>query len=353
MAGPLLTFTNVPVWLFAFVMGAFTRDAFQVTGLGSLILVIFWLSDFAYTTVTITSSIELWYNVLLVPLVLLGGLAGQEFSRMFQLPRLISFSSPMPYDFGKTDRIKQADAAVDWIAQLAGIVFIAASLGINFWAGRTFGPPSGLSPIGEDLITPGIIITVIVFVLLVLLTIVLIQIGQLPSVLSAKYLWLSLPIPLSCLIQTYGQYTWGWNNGWPEFLWYGLLTVAFPITALLAVYVPVRITAESAEAILVDAFYDSEKIESSRAFAWIYFGSMYATVVVGTLIFNLVAMWRDETPDVGCYVLMGFSGFVIIFSIIFGNVAFKTMTRVIGWTNRKLKVSVNGVYTQIDLRTMA
>lgn len=353
MAGPLLTFTNVPVWLFAFITGAFTRDAFQVTGLGSLILIVFWLSDFAYTSVTITSDIELWYNVLLIPLLLLGALAGQEFSRMFQLSRLISFSNPMPYDFGKPDRVKAADASVDWITQLFGIIIVATTLGINFWAGRTFSPPSGLAPIGEDLITPGIIITVICIVLLVFLTIVLIQIGQIPSVISAKYLWLTIPIPLSCLIQVYAQYTWGWNNGWPEFLWYGLLIVAFLITASLAIYVPVKISADAPEALLIDAFYDNDRIENSRAFGWIYFGSLFGAVVVGTLLFNLIAMWQDETPDIGCYVLMGYSGFVILFSAIFGAAMFNTMAALIGWGNRKLKVGINGVYTQIDLRTLA
>lgn len=353
MAGPLLTFTNVPVWLFAFLLGAYTRDAFAVTGLGSLILAIFWLSDVANTTVIVTQSIELWYNVYLFVVLVLGALAGQEFSRMFQLPRLISFSNPMPFDFGDKQKVKRSDSAVDWLTQFAALDAIAIALGINFWAGRTFGPPSGLSPIGEDLTVPGIVITVIATVLLVLLTVTLIMIGQTPSIISAKYLWLSIPIPLSCLIQTYAQYTWGWNNGWPEFLWYGLLTVAFVITAVLAVYVPVRISEDSKEAILIDAFYDNEKIENSRAFGWIYFGCLYAAVVLGTLLFCLIAMWRDQPPDIGSYVLMGYSGFVILFSIIFGQAAFDTMYNLIGWSNRSAKVGINGNYVQIDLRSMS
>jgi hypothetical protein len=57
-------------------------------------------------------------------------------------------------------------------------------------------------------------------VLLVLLTVVLTFVDDSAAALSAKYLWLSLFIPLASLIQTYAQYTWGWNNGLPELVWY-------------------------------------------------------------------------------------------------------------------------------------
>jgi len=353
MAGPLLTFTNASVWVFAFVMGAFTRDGFQVTGLGALVLfAVFWISDFANTTLEITQAIELWYHTELLVVLLMGSLAGQEFSRMFQVPRLISFSNPMPFDFKEPIEHTRKDAAIDWLTQLFGLTVIAVTLGINFWAGRTFGYPSGLSPIGVDLTTVGIILTVIGVVLLVLLTVVLTFVNDTAAALSAKYLWLSMFIPLASLIQTYAQYTWNWNNGWPEFLWYGLLTVAFIIVTLLSIYVPVLVSTKSANAILVDVLYDAGKLVESRAFAWIYFGAMYATVVIGTLLFNLIAMWQGEAPNVGSYVLMGYSGFLIVFFIILGAAMFSRFEKLPNWQARHADLLIEGRVTHISLRNL-
>jgi hypothetical protein len=353
MAGPLLTFTNAAVWVFAFVMGAYTRDGFQVTGLGALILFcIFWVSDFSTVTLEITQAIMLWFHVELPVVLLMGALAGQEFSRMFQVPRLISFNNPMPFDFKEPVAATKKDAAVDWLVQLFGLVAIATALGINFWAGRTFGYPSGLSPIGVDLTTVGIVVTIIGTVLLVLLTVILTFVDDPAASMSAKYLWLSLFIPLAALIQTYAQYTWGWNNGWPEFLWYGLLTVAFIIVTLLSIYVPVAISAKSRNAILIDVLYDAGKFTESRAFAWIYYGAMYATVVVGTLLFNLIAQWEDQPPNVGSYVFMGYSAFLIIFFIIMGAVLFSRFEKLPNRQARQADILVDGRVTHINLRNL-
>jgi hypothetical protein len=346
MAGPLLTFTNLSVWVFAVLFGAFTRDGLQVTGLGALILFpVFWASDFSVTTLEITQQIELWYHVELVVVLLLGALAGQELSRMLQIPRLVTFSSSMPFDF-KVDEPKH-DAATDWITQLFALTVVATVLGINFWAGRTFDYPSGLSPIGTDLITTGIILTIICIVLLVLCTILLIFIGDPAAALSSKYLWLAMPIPLASLIQTFAQYTWGWNNGWPEFLWYGILIIAFLITIALAMYIPPIVRGEeSAVAQLIDPFYNTS------AFSWIYFGILFATILVGSLLFNLIAMWRDESPSFGSYILMGYSGFVILFSVIFGSAMFSRLSKLPGYEKRYVKIKGMAGITHFDLRTL-
>lgn len=347
MAGPLLTFVNVQVWVFAVVFGAYTRNALETTGIGALVLyAVFWASDFSLTTIEITQQIELWYHVELLVILLMGALAGQELSRMLQIPRLVTFSATMPYDFKAEKELRRIDAAGDWITQLFGLTAVATVLGINFWAGRTFGYPSGLSPIGADLVTEGIILTIICVVLLALCTIILIFIGDSNATLSSKYLWLSIPIPLASLIQTYGQYTWHWNNGWPEFLWYGLLIAAFLITIVLALYIPVIVrTSENAPSQLIDPFYNS------GPFVWIYYGILFATILIGSLLFNLIAMWRDESPSFGSYILMGWSGFVILFSIIFGSAMFSRISTIAPYSGRYVTVSSNAGVQQIDLRT--
>jgi hypothetical protein len=346
MAGPLLTFTNVSVWVFAVIFGAFTRNALEVTGLGALILyAVFWASDFSVTTLEITQQIELWYHTELLVVLLLGALSGQELSRMVQIPRLITFSTVMPFDF-KLKESTVHDAASDWITQLFGLSAAATVLGINFWAGRTFGYPSGLSPIGTDLVTPGIILTIICVVLLALSTILLIFIEDASAALSSKYLWLAIPIPLASLIQTYAQYTWHWNNGWPEFLWYGLLIAAFLITIALALYIPTIVRQNNIEAQLVDPFYNSS------SFVWIYFAILFAHIVIGSLLFNLIAMWRYEDPSFGSYILMGWSGFVILFCIIFGSAMFERLGKLPGYKNRYMQLQLNSGSRHIDLRTL-
>jgi hypothetical protein len=350
MAGPLLTFTNEAVWVFGFVFGAFTRNALEVTGLGTLIIYcVFWCSDFAITTVVITEEIELWYHVQLPVVLLLSALAGQEFSRMFQIPRLITFSSPMPYDFKSETKMRKVDPANDWFIQLFGLTGIALALGINFWAGRTIAPPKGLSPVGTDLSDAGIIIAVMAAVVLIIWTVILLILGSTTASIAAKYLWLSIPIPLMAIIQTYAQYNWNWNNGYPELLWYGLLTVAFLVVTVLSMLIPVGSSTTSMDAVLIDVFHTREQLGNTKGFAWIYFGTMYAVVVIGSLIFNGTSQWRQESPAFGSYILMGWSAFVILGSVIVGAILFHTFEKLPGWEYRSALVNIDGEIKKVDM----
>lgn len=351
MAGPFLTFTNVSAWLFAFVFGTYTRNGFEVAGIALTILyAVFFPSDFSTTTIAITPEIELWYHCELPIVILLGALAGQEFTRMFQLPRLITLSNPMPHDLRDMAETSRKDPVLDWLSQLYVLAAMTVVLGINFWAGRTMFGSGGLSPIGDDLTTPGAIATVLAFVLMILMTVTLLFVDDIAAKLNAKYLWLSILIPLTPLIQTYAQYTWGWNNGWPEFLWYGLLIVAFLVVTLLSIYIPVRISEKAANANLVDVLYDGGKFSDSRAFAWIYYGSMLGVVIVTTLIFNLAAMWESQPPNFGSYILMGISGGLIVVFIIVGVVLWSRFEKLLGRQSRYSTVEMNGVLKQISLQ---
>lgn len=309
---------NYEAFVISFLLGALAHN--WTSGLTATVMVlffVFWASDFFLVTPTVAIFEHVW----LLGVALAAGLGGHIYAKSLQAPQMIFFSNL------NSLRQNVYIPLTDILVFLFSSSIILIAVGINFWLGRTILGGGGLSPIGTDLITAGIGITIAFIILALITTIALTQI-EFDGRVSIKYLWFLIVPPISLIFCDLGFYQWGWADGIPQVVSLAIMLGLYILGWLYVVYVPVvrhKELDEEDKARFNPQIFDP--LYRNTYYALAYVGGIVVVLVVAWILLNSIASWTNKSLQTGAIVMVCTGGGVAIISAIIGYLAFDYIKR--------------------------
>lgn len=325
---------NYEAFVIAFLLGALAHNwTSGIMAVMSILFFVFWASDFFLVTPTVAIFEHIW----VLGVAWSAGLCGHIYAKSMQAPQLIFFSNL------RSLRENVYIPLTDILVFLFNASAILVAVGINFWLGRTILGGGGLSPIGTDLITPGIAMTIIGAILLVIVTVAATQI-EFDGRVSIKYLWFLVVPPISLIFCDLGFYQWGWADGIPQVVALAIMLALYILGWLYVVYVPVvrhkELDEEDRGRFKPEIF---DPLYRNMYYSLAYVGGIVIILVIAWVLLNAIASWTNKSLETGAITMICTGGGVAIISAIIGWAAYD-------YIKRLKNVVIEEVTTQAPVR---